>query len=234
VGCQNSVRTPGSTCFAGGTEVLTPHRDRFGYDQQQLTHLRRLHAARRLDDQPRQFDAAGGDSSLQPRAGDAHLVRLRKRKRCSVERPKAVGVRLPTATASILRGAEARKGPERRVQHPGLGARERRGRPSFTLSPHLLLVHAPSMVHARTRISGRAAAGNRMPAEERSTPTFPESAFFQAKTEYSAPTGEPKPRRTGDDRAWAYSHEKMGRMAHDSKALILDTRPRSGAEGGMP
>jgi hypothetical protein len=41
-------------------------------------------------------------------------------------------------------------------------------------------------------------------------------------------------RRTGDDPAWVYRHEKMGRMAHDSKALILDTRPRSGAEGGMP
>ena len=42
------------------------------------------------------------------------------------------------------------------------------------------------------------------------------------------------PRRTGDYPAWVYSDEKMGRMAHDSEGLMLDTRPRSGAEGGMP
>jgi hypothetical protein len=56
-------------------------------DQEQLPHLRRLHAGRRVGDHPRQLDAASGDSSLQLRACDANLVRLHERAQALLGRP---------------------------------------------------------------------------------------------------------------------------------------------------
>jgi hypothetical protein len=64
---------------AAGEQTIGPGGTDPQYDQQQLTHLRRLRAGRRLGDHPRQLDPPSRDLSLRPRACDANLVRLRER-----------------------------------------------------------------------------------------------------------------------------------------------------------
>ena len=64
---------------AVGEHTIGPGRTDPGYDQEQLTYLRRLRAGWRVGDHLGKLDPAGGDLSLQLRTCDANLVRLRER-----------------------------------------------------------------------------------------------------------------------------------------------------------
>jgi hypothetical protein len=78
VGCQNSVRTPGSTCFAGGTEVLTPHRVLAGEPEDHG-------AKRRLKRRPARPAVRMG-----PAAGDQLAVPAQQRRRLDRKLDQAV------------------------------------------------------------------------------------------------------------------------------------------------
>jgi hypothetical protein len=83
------------------------------YDQEQLTHLHRLSAGRRVGDPPALWDAAGGDLSPQLRACDANLVCLRRRAQPLLGRPsrRLRGLRSPPAAAdSTTSRARPRRG----------------------------------------------------------------------------------------------------------------------------
>jgi hypothetical protein len=151
------------------------------YDQQQLTHPRRLHAGRRLGDHPRRLDPARGESSLQLRACDAHLVRFGKRAQpCSAARPKAVGRGSQPARRPILRVAET----QARDEENGTGGTvsQRRGGASFqlTLSPS-----SRARANTRSRRTWQLIAGRGALDADR----LPECALFQAKPNIRHPTG---------------------------------------------
>jgi hypothetical protein len=169
---------------AAGEHAIGPGGTDPRHDQKQLTHLRRLHAARRVGDQPDQLDPARGDFPLQPRPFDAHLVRLRQRAQPLLGRPSKARV----GAAHNRHGADSTTAPD-----SGRGA-EKTGAigSGFKIPVRCTQRRARLLPHSRyalfrrsracARVPDRAGLGNRLRAAEPSTPTaVPESAVFQAK-----------------------------------------------------